>query len=182
MLPSDTIIQSFLNGNDLAFVSIYNWYKHSIYIFCIKMVNDKDSAKDITQEVFIKAYERRQQLRNPSQFKSWLFAIARNDCITFFRKSKHTVQITNENAELILDSFGSNLDKEEELRLVNRAIDSLDPDLREVIILRAYKNLSYKEIAEVIGSTESVIKSRLFTARQRLFEIMKQVYIERKQL
>jgi RNA polymerase sigma-70 factor (ECF subfamily) len=179
LVSDEVLIQCFRNGDEVAFVNLYNRYKKAVYVFSIKMLRDKDDAKDIVQGVFLKLYEHVNQLMHPEDFKSWLFAIARNDCLTYLRKANRSSDLPDE-----MEDFKSELPHEgairdDEIRLINTAIDKLKPDLKEVIVLREYDNLSYREIAEVIGATENIVKSRLFTARQRLYDMLKPVFVER---
>src|SRR5437773_716676 len=69
----ENLVQAFREGNDIAFVNLYNLHKRSVYLFCLKMLEDSDEAKDIVQGVFLKIYERRQQLNHSGRFRAWLF-------------------------------------------------------------------------------------------------------------
>jgi RNA polymerase sigma-70 factor (ECF subfamily) len=181
-VSDEELVIAFQNGNDLAFVNLYNRYKHSIYIFCLKMINEADNAKDIVQGVFLKIYERQHQLKRSEKFKSWMFTIARNDCLTYLRKASYSSELPDEMEDVDLILPHRDVEKDEEIILVKRAVDRLKPELKEIVILREYENLSYKEIAEVVNTTESIVKSRLFIARQKLYELLKPIYVERKQL
>lgn len=178
----DNLVKDFQQGNDLAFVRLYNLHKRSIYAFCLKMLGDPDAAKDSVQEVFLKMYERRSQLLNPDCFKSWLFAITRNNCISRLRNRNGREEITDDAPEEADQSLAEMYDRKEEKDLVTAAVARLKPALREVILLREYYDCSYQEIAEILGTTESVVKSRLYTARQMLYHYLKPVFLERKKI
>jgi RNA polymerase sigma-70 factor (ECF subfamily) len=179
VIADDELIRSFRDGNDIAFVTLYNRYKYAIYNFCLKMLADSDTAKDTTQCIFIKVYEKHDQLDQPGRFRQWLFAIARNECISHLRKNKVFTPLPDDMADANPDSGYSAVDKDGEIALVNDAINRLDPDLREVIVLREYQNLSYREIGEIVGISEKTVKSRLFRARQLMYEILKPHFDER---
>jgi RNA polymerase sigma-70 factor (ECF subfamily) len=172
----------FQDGDDLAFVTLYNRYKRQIYVFCLRMLLDKEAAKDCVQEVFLRVYEHRRQLRQVRRFSSWLYAIARNQCLSVFRGSKHEAA-----EEIDFESIRSPageapdrlLERQESIDLVGRYLAQLKLEYREVLLLREFQGLSYKEIAEVLGDSESAIKSRIFKARQRLFELLKPILRER---
>ena len=178
----EKLVRDFQNGDDLAFVTLYNRYKHSIYIYCWKMLLNVEGAKDSVQEVFLRVYEHRRQLSNPERFSSWLFSIARNQCLTVFRSSKH---IADE--EIDFDSLSrppeerpdNVVERREEASLLNRYLSQLKMEYREVLILCEFQNLSYREIAEILGDSESAVKSRIFKARQRLFEMLRPILRER---
>ncbi len=168
MIQRDTI-EAFKAGDDLAFVSIYNHYKAGIYSFCLKMVMDRDTALDVMQDTFVRVYENRERLLNTSAFKSWLYTIARNQCLNRIRRQKRTVRLEE---SLDIQSHDAipveELEKSERVDLVRRFLATLSPAYREVIVLREYQNLTYEEIAAVTRSTLSAVKSRLFKARRKL--------------
>jgi RNA polymerase sigma-70 factor (ECF subfamily) len=169
----DRLVDRLRIGDNAAFVDLYERHKRSVYLFCLKMLGDTESAKDITQGVFLKVLERHHQLDDPSKFRSWLLTIARNDCLTQIRDSKSTVPADECSIEVnnVAAAEVTFLEEEDtELKLLNQAIARLRPDYREVVILREYQNLSYRQIAEVVGTTESTVKFRLFAARRELYE------------
>jgi RNA polymerase sigma-70 factor (ECF subfamily) len=178
----DKLVRDFQDGDDLAFVTLYNRYKRLIYIFCLKMLFNADAAKDCVQEVFLRAYERREQLNEPQRFSSWLYSIARNQCLSIFRRSKHDA--TQEiDFDLISGPSGETpdalMERQESVDLLNKSLAQLNLEYREVLVLREFQNLSYREIAEVLGDSESAVKSRIFKARQRLFELLRPILRER---
>ena len=172
----EELVKAFQGGDDLAFVNLYNRYKRPVYLFCFRMLNDSENAKDVVQSVFSKIYERRRQLKEPAAFKSWLFSIARNDCLTVLRHARDRSELSEEVTESII------VEKEydDSTTIVHRALLKLRPEDREVLILREYDRLSYMEIAGVLQATESAVKSRLFTARRHLFEILRPIMKERR--
>lgn len=183
-LPSDEdkLVRDFQSGDDLAFITLYNRYKRSIYIFCWKMLLDVEAAKDCVQEIFLRVYERRDQLKQSRRFSSWLFAIARNQCLSIYRSSKHEAA-EEIDFDLISGPPGETPDRlverQESADLLNRFLAQLRVEYREVLLLREFQDLSYREIAEVLGDTESAVKSRIFKARQRLFELLRPILRER---
>lgn len=181
MIVQDAIlVRDFQNGSDLAFVNLYNRYKQPVYVYCLKVLDDADAAKDVVQGVFLKVYERRTQLSQPERFKSWILVIARNDCLTWLRKAGRTSELPEDGEDAASPAEPTSLERDEESALVARAVAGLSPILKEVVILREYENLSYREIADVIGTDEGTVKSRLFTARRKLYEKLKHVFEERR--
>lgn len=173
------LIESFQAGDEFAFVGIYNRYKGPVYSFCYKILLDSDSAKDVMQETFLRVYENRDRLLKTSSFKSWLFTIARNQCLNSLRRSGRHVGLQPDNSEMIVTSETpfTKMEKQEQVKFVTRFLESLNPDYREVIILREYQNLSYEEIAAVTRSTISAVKSRLFKARRKLARSMEKAML-----
>lgn len=171
MIEQDRIlIGEFQKGDEFAFVSIYNRYKTSVYAFCVKMLGDRELARDVMQETFLRVYENRDRLVNISSFKAWIFTIARNQCLNQIRKARWQVPLDTER-DLVAERSEtpiSLLEKNERVALVARYLNELSDEYREVIILREYQNMSYDEIAAVTRSTLSAVKSRLFKARRKL--------------
>lgn len=172
-----TLIEAFQAGDEFAFVSLYNRYKGSVYAFCVKMLLDREPAQDIMQETFLRVYENRDRLINTTSFKSWLFTIARNQCLNYLRRVSKQTSLENEGEPVAYatETPVSRMEKSEQIDLINRYLAELKPDYREVIVLREYQNLSYEEIAAITRSTMSAVKSRLFKARRKLADYMEAV-------
>lgn len=164
------LIEDFQQGDEFAFISIYNRYKTPVYAFCVKMLGDREQARDVMQETFLRVYENRDRLSNASSFKAWIFTIARNQCLNQIRKARWQVPLENEREPVAAraETPISQLEKSERVALVSRYLNELKAEYREVIILREYQNMSYDEIAAVTRSTLSSVKSRLFKARRKL--------------
>lgn len=143
------LIESFQAGDEFAFVGIYNRFKGPVYSFCYKMLLDSDAAEDVMQETFLRIYENRDRLLKTSAFKSWLFTIARNQCLNSIRRSGKHISLSGEGQEILSfhDTPIVDMEKSEQIRIVTAFLESLKPDYREVIILREYQNLTYEEIA-----------------------------------
>jgi RNA polymerase sigma-70 factor, ECF subfamily len=168
------LIEAFQNGDEFAFVALYNRYKSPVYAFCLKMLLDRDMAQDSMQEAFVRVYENRGRLLSSSSFKAWLFTIARNQCLNQLRRVSRQVPLDDETeaTAYLSDLPAARMEKSEEIELVNRFLTQLKPEYREVLILREYQNLTYEEIAAVTRSTLSAVKSRLFKARRKLADYM----------
>ena len=177
-MPTDdkALIEAFQQGDDFAFVSLYNRYKGPVYTFCLKMLFDREQAQDVMQETFLRIYENRDRLLNANSFKAWTFTIARNQCLNQFRRSSKHVLLDEEHtltvSETAVLAQVAMLEKSEQVELVNHFLGRLKPEYREVLILREYQNLTYEEIAAVTRSTLSAVKSRLFKARRKLADFM----------
>lgn len=168
------LIEAFQAGDEFAFVSLYNRYKGGVYAFCVKMLLDREMAQDVMQETFLRVYENRDRLMSTSSFKSWLFTIARNQCLNQLRRAHRQVPLdpVTETEAPPTPGPGAVMEKSEQIALVNHYLGQLKDDYREVLILREYQNLSYEEIAAVTRSTLSAVKSRLFKARRKLADFM----------
>ena len=165
------LIEAFQAGDELAFVALYNRHKGAVFAFCAKMLLDRAAAQDVMQETFVRVYENRERLLVASSFKAWVFTIARNQCLNALRRAGRHEPLDPETlAGPSAETPFGDLLKSEQVALVNRFLQALSPEYREVIVLREYQNLSYEEIAAVTRSTVSAVKSRLFKARRKLGE------------
>lgn len=170
-LDDKPLVLAFQAGDEYAFVSLYNRYKNGIYAFCLKMLLDQDLAQEVLQETFVRAFENRHRLAQAQSFRSWLYTIARNQCLNQLRRSERLVPFATGKAELRIpdqETPFAQLEKSERIALVNRFLNLLKPEYREVLVLREYQNLTYAEIAAITRNTESSVKSRLFKARRKM--------------
>jgi RNA polymerase sigma-70 factor (ECF subfamily) len=126
-------------------------------------------------DVFLKFYERLNTIDQISSLSSLLFKIARNKCLNYLRDKKEKVKI--EETEIISeDNLEQKIDLNENTKRLQRILNLLDEDYREILILREWNDLSYNEIAEITGLTVPAVKSKLFKARKKLVEIFKKYY------
>ncbi|WP_140944487.1 RNA polymerase sigma factor [Candidatus Thermokryptus mobilis] len=169
------IIERIRNGDESAFEEIYERLKLPLYKFCLRMISDEETAFDIVHDVFLKFYERLNTIDQISSVSSLLFKIARNKCLNYLRDKKEKVKI--EETEIISeDNLERKIDLNENTKRLQRILNLLDEDYREILILREWNNLSYNEIAEITGLTVPAVKSKLFKARKKLVEIFKKYY------
>ena len=168
------LVEAFRRGDEFAFASLYDRHKGAVYGYAAKMLLSKTAAEDIVQETFARAYEHRQRLVSVGSFRSWVFTIARNQCLNALKRAEREPAL-REDAPMPPDPGTpfSHLLKSEQAALVHRALDALPPSYREVLVLREYQNLSYDEIAAVTRTTVSSVKSRLFKARRKTGSLLR---------
>jgi RNA polymerase sigma-70 factor (ECF subfamily) len=161
-------------GDDHAFALLYERHKGDLFALAARMLGDAETARDLVQDVFLAIYQRRDQLERPESFRSWLFAIGRNACLSRLRRPAGPASLEDVSEEPV--SAGTPPDRaleaREECTMLRRALARLRPEFREVLILREYEGLPYREIAAVLGATESAVKSRLFQARRALHGVL----------
>ena len=168
--PDDLIlVKESLNGNEKAFEKIVDRYQETIFNVALRMVNDLDHAKDITQTVFLKAFEKLGTFKREYKFFSWLYRMVLNESINFIKQRKHFLELD--------ESITCNRGTPEEVysatelgRTVREVLMELQIDQRTVIILRHFEDLSYREIGHILNLKEKTVKSRLFTARKLLHQ------------
>tara|TARA_B100000427_G_scaffold311249_1_gene301731 strand:- start:1058 stop:1567 length:510 start_codon:yes stop_codon:yes gene_type:complete len=160
-------------------------YKNSIYFTILKMIKNRDDAEDLTIEAFSKAFKNLHKFKKEFTFSTWLFRIATNNTIDFIRKKKlattsiHTSLKDEAGQNIELDIKDSNLNpneitvKNEKKIIVRQLVNKLPEKYQNLVKLRYFEELSYKEIAHKTNSPLGTIKAQLFRARDLLFEIMK---------
>ncbi|HHI03721.1 MAG: RNA polymerase sigma factor [Candidatus Zixiibacteriota bacterium] len=164
------LINSCLAGNKGAFEELINKYQRTIFNVALRMVNDYDDAEDISQTVFIKAYNRLDTFKPKYKFFSWLYRMLINESLNFLGKKRQYMQLEQ-------DIISKDMNPEEKYRKnefdrnVNKAVGELPVDYRVVIVFRHFANLSYKELSYVLDIPIKTVKSRLYTARQILAKI-----------
>jgi len=165
------LVSECLEGNANAFGTLIDRYQKIVFNTALKMVNDSNDAQDIAQTVFLKAYEKLDTFNPDYKFFSWIYRMVINEAINWQKKKKyhkeldHKIVAIEKTPDRILD------DKElsESLR---DAIVELPTDYRVVIIFRHFEDLTYKEMEKVLKIPEKTVKSRLFTARKLLCDIL----------
>jgi RNA polymerase sigma-70 factor (ECF subfamily) len=169
------LIRELQRGSNEAFATVFELYADGIYAYCVKILADRQRAKDVVQETFLKIRQFSRQIKEGESFKSWIFRIARNEALMEIRKHRRDGQLPVDSVwqgETPHDQY-VNLERS---AIVNGLLDSLKHEYREVLILRAYEDLSYSEIAAITGDSESSVKSRIFKARKAMSEKMKEYY------
>ena len=149
------------------------------------MIKNNDDAEDLTIEAFSKAFKNLHKFKKEFTFSTWLFRIATNNTIDFIRKKKlyttsiHTSLKDEAGQNIELDIKDTNLDpneitiKNEKITIVRQLVNKLPKKYQNLVKLRYFEELSYKEIAKKTNSPLGTIKAQLFRARDLLFEIMK---------
>ncbi len=139
------------------------------------MSADRMLTDDIVQDVFIKLYQNLDSIQNKQSIQFWLFKSARNELYTIFRNTKlkklysesdNYDEIEVEDTVSLADEF----DFKELNKMVMDELDKMNPDQKEIFILKEYSGLSYKEIATLMQIDEELVKSRLYKIRQKLIK------------
>lgn len=158
------------------FEDIVNKYQKSIINFQYRFTGDRFEAENLAQETFIKAYLNFETIKNPDKIKSWLFSVARNVVIDFFRKNKNReIAFGNEIIENFVETASSaNLNSLVEIdeisKELNKCVDQLSAQDRMLIKLLYFEGFSYKEIGQLMKINPNTLKSRLHRARAILLE------------
>jgi len=171
------LIEACKRGDHRAFEQIYVKYKERIYSLCFYMSGDRETAKDLSQQIFLKAYTSLNSFRFGSQFSTWLLRLAMNICIDHQRKRSRAKlvpieQIPEANNKMIA-SGEDNLLNEEMTEAIERAMTKLNHKLRQVVVLKYIGDLSYTEISKALGCSIGTVGSRLNRSHQFLAQELK---------
>lgn len=167
---------------DSVFEELYTKYHHDVFQFLFYMVKNREQAEDLVQEVYIRVLKSYHRFEGKSSEKTWLFSIARNVAIDFFRKQKgwrskllekfdwSTQQVKDKNPipeEIAVQN--------EELQMVYQCMDQCTVDQKMVIIMRFIQELSIAETADALGWTESKVKTTQHRALKQIKSLVEEM-------
>ncbi len=179
VFSDDTYIAKVLGGNPGAFEPIVRKYQDRIFSFVIRIVKSEEDAKDVTQEVFLKAYRKLDTFNGEAKFSSWLFQIAYNTAISQQRMQQKNYRIERDMGKINREERAANpmkiMLRDERKRAVNQAIDSLPENDAAIVSLFYKEDLSIQEIAGIMQMSESNIKVKLHRIRKKLAEQLKNI-------
>ena len=177
--PERDLIQRWKRGDKRAFEALVRRHMTDAFYVAYGYVGNAEDARDLSQEAFIKAYQARARFDEERPFYPWLYRILKNHCLNFVTRGRHHISLDDENEHREIASPAAtaleDMEENERKRLVRVAIDRLSEDHREIIVLKNFKEHSYKEIAEVLGIPIGTVMSRLFYARQALRIIIEEI-------
>ena len=160
------LVKRFLEGQGDAASGLVDRYQKRLFNVALRMLDNVQDAEDVTQTAFLNAFLKLRTYNPRYRFFSWIYRIAVNESLNTLKRRKPAVSLTE---DLELRAPGTAPDRAaEDADQVGRALMSLKPDDRAVMVLKHFASFSYQEIAEVLGIPVRTVKSRLFTARERL--------------
>jgi len=173
----EQIIERALSGDADAFGEIVRRWERRIFALAYGILGREEEARDATQETFIAAFRNLRGFRGEAKVSSWLHRIAVNQCITRQRRARTRAENSLEaEAEAGGEKFAAppersparEVEGRERTEAVRRAVASLPLELREVILMKEFEELTFQEIADALGVPLSTVKSRLYTALKQL--------------
>lgn len=182
MAPEESeLILNAQNGDIRAFEELVYKYDSKVLSLAIKYTGDKDDARDLYQEVFIRAYRGLKNFQFKSEFSTWLYRITTNTFFTFKSRDKRKQIISISNIDDDNDTNNRNIELidmnnspevlttgNETERLINNAIENLSPRQKMTFILKHYDGYKIREIAEMMECNEGTVKKYLFDATRNL--------------
>lgn len=173
----DIIIERVKAGDKNAYAIIVDRYKDKVYSLVLGIVRNEETAKELAQDIFIKAYSALKKFRKESSFSTWIYRIAYNTAISETRKNKQKVKSFDEQLEKassmsISDTFEEEEKNEMRKSILNKAIKQLKDEERLILMLYYFEEQSVEEISQSSGLSQSNVKVKLFRLRNKLKEIM----------
>lgn len=181
-ITDEQLVSQARNGSEVAYREIVRRFERPVYNLVVRMVRDAALAEDLSQDAFLKAFDRLDTYRaGQGKFSNWLFKIAHNTTIDHLRRaSLDTIPLDAADADepdfhAVLSDPGADTPYDAALRsdlagALRAAIDRLRPEYREAIVLRHQEGLAYEEVAEVTGLPLGTVKTYLHRARKELAE------------
>lgn len=173
----EQVVERALSGDAEAFGEIVSRWQRRIFALAYGMLGREEDARDATQETFLAAFRNLRSFRGDAKVSSWLHRIAVNQCITRQRRAKVRGETTLEDeteadgasySAPAHESPARVAENQERTDSVRRAVRALPPELRQVVVMKEFEELTFQEIAEVLDLPLSTVKSRLYTALRQL--------------
>lgn len=164
--PDHQLIRQAQSGNRSALNQLFGQWYPRVYNMAYRYFHDEDLAADVSQQTFVSIQKSLAQLRDPQAFKAWLFRTAINCCHSLARRQyrrEATLEVvrTQDRGSAPVTPY-QELDRKERSRIVLAALQEIPEEQREVIVMKEYEGLKFREIAEILQLSENTVKSRLY--------------------
>jgi RNA polymerase sigma factor (sigma-70 family) len=176
-------VQSVLAGNTAAFAVLVNRHKELAFNIALKIVRHREDAEEIAQDAFVKAYQSLRSFKGDSKFSTWLYRIVYNSAISHTRKKQHEFTPIDERvmSDTTEDDILEDLDRverDQQARMVNEAIDRLPPDESALITLFYMEENSIEDISHITGLSVSNVKVKLHRTRKKLYDDLQRMMVK----
>ncbi len=181
-METDTaLVMDIKAGNKTALGKLVERHKKLAYRFALGLVGNKDDAYDISQEAFLRVYRSADTYDSQQPFLPWFYTIISNLCRTWLkRRSRRDNRMVDvDDASYLLVDYANpetSLERKEIVGKLRQALIQLPFDDREIIMLQHFRGMSYEEIAGLLGIPRGTVMSRLYYARKKLADLMRQFY------
>lgn len=179
--PSDAdVVARVIDGDKQQFEHLVRRYQHVLYRHAVSIVLDHDTAADMVQDAFVRAYLNLRECRDTSRFRAWLFRTLRNRCFDHLKAASRRNVSLDEIEPIPLDEADgpAALAERSEVRTaIRRALATLPPVLREAFVMHYVDGMSYETMGELLGASISAIKMRALRAREALSSALGQQHV-----
>ena len=170
-----TLISRAARGDGQAFEQLMSSQENRMYAVALRMCSNREDAQDCVQEAMIRVYKSMSTFKGQSSFSTWVYRITMNSCLDELRRHKSrsavSLDVMVENGYAPTDEDDTperHSIRNEQRRVIEKAIVSLPEDMRAAIVLRDLQGCSYEQIAEILGANVGTIKSRISRGREKL--------------
>lgn len=172
-----------MHGQQSAYAVLVERYKGYVFSLVIRYINNRETAEELAQDVFVKAYRFLPDFKGDCKFSTWLYTIVNSTCLSHIRKAKEPTQPLEETQMISIagstsEKPTSRIEQDTTSKLLAAAMDSLPADDARVLTLFYLNEQTVEEIGTITGLTTANVKVRLFRARQRLKEVIQTQYRE----
>ena len=170
----ENVMRAVRNGDVEKLGLLFERHHRALFDFFAKMTGSRSVAEDLVQDVFFRILKYRKTFRAESRFKTWMFRVARNVRVDYYKKRGSERAAFDEaggETRRPIPSPGHALEQEQQTHLLECALLELGPEKREILILSRYQEMKYEDIAELLGCELGTVKVRVFRAMQELREI-----------
>jgi RNA polymerase sigma-70 factor (ECF subfamily) len=175
----EELMKEFQADQTQAFNELYNRYKAPLFSYFLRL-SSQAIAEELLQELFLKVIQKKNSFQFKSSFKTWIWTIANNTMIDFWRSKNHQVQkLTSvlddqiNESHLLLDSAEEEILKKINSKQLEACISELPEEQRQIVFFHTYSELSHEEISQISDASIGAIKSTLFRAKEKLIECFK---------
>jgi RNA polymerase sigma-70 factor (ECF subfamily) len=173
-LTDEELVISVRSGDHQSLGVLVARWERPLFCFAYRMLQRQEDARDICQETFLRVLKKAHRFREGSKFSTWMYQIALNLCRDQLRKRRRWSTILAEDRELneqtdippdvrlAADDPSRQVEKRQKTRALQLALKEIPPEQREVLIMKEYEGLKFKEIAEILDAPESTVKSRMY--------------------
>lgn len=175
-ITQQTLVSLLSKGNFLAYDQLYQCYSRKIYHIIRYQLKDEDAARDITQEVFIQLWLKRETLNTDFPLGPYLFRIARNSVINHFKKVAGTRKLKEAftaNAHVYYSHTAEELEYKEAKAIVQAALDNLPPQQKQVYLRCRLQGRSHEEVSEEMGISKATVNNHIVKANKAVMEFVK---------
>jgi len=165
-------IRAAQDGDRSAFARLVERYWDRLYRWLYHVTRDRHTAEDLTQETFLKALAALKSFRPGSNFRAWVFRIGHNNFVNQKRSERRTKHQLPEDTAAPEIGTEAAIENRETLELVAKAVADLPEDFRVALTLRVEEELSFREVAKILNTTEETARWRVFKARQKLMKVL----------
>ncbi|MFK5974682.1 MAG: RNA polymerase sigma factor [Flavobacteriaceae bacterium] len=171
-------IDKVINGDTNAFVILVDQYKQMVFTLALRMLNNREEAEEVSQDVFLKVYGSLSKFKGDSKFSTWLYKIAYHSSLDYLKKRKRRIKTEaiddyTVNKLVSYENSINPMEVAEDRMRIKKGIQELAGDDAVLITLHYFEELSLKEISKIVGSNVNTVKVRLFRARKKLAKILK---------